>query len=176
MPYFLIDKLKICGIIKLLKVKESQSQKGSDEKMGISDKIEAFIVELLKNDTDYAEFGRNELAEIFGCVPSQINYVISTRFSPERGYYVESRRGGGGYIKIRRIRSGSASDVIALIGQSCDFKTAASVINYLFEYGVIERQTVNVLMTAVSDKAMAEAGEKKDKLRADILKNVIASI
>ena len=64
--------------------------------MGMSDKIEAFINELLKDDTDeWLELKRNELASIFGCVPSQINYVISTRFNPDHGYIVESRRGGG---------------------------------------------------------------------------------
>ena len=65
--------------------------------MALSDKIESFIIELLKDeDANWLEIGRNELAGIFNCVPSQINYVISTRFSPEKGYYVESRRGGGG--------------------------------------------------------------------------------
>ncbi len=144
--------------------------------MGISDRIEAFIVELMKGDTEYAEFGRNELAEIFNCVPSQINYVISTRFSPEKGYAVESRRGGGGYIKIRRVQPGGASDVIAGIGQRCDFKTASAVVNYLFEYDILERQAGKAILAAVSDRALAGAGEKKDELRADILKNIIANI
>ena len=98
--------------------------------MGISDKIEAFIMELMKED--YAEFGRNELADIFGCVPSQINYVISTRFNPEKGYSVESRRGGGGYIKIRRVALGGLGDVISGIGESCDFSKARTVIEYLY--------------------------------------------
>ena len=71
--------------------------------MRLSDLIEQYIKELMSDNDDFTEFGRNELAEYFNCVPSQINYVISTRFSPERGYYVESRRGGGGNIKIRRI-------------------------------------------------------------------------
>ena len=63
--------------------------------MGISDKIEAFILELMKQEQeDWLKIQRNELAQIFGCVPSQINYVISTRFNPERGYMVESKRGG----------------------------------------------------------------------------------
>ena len=72
--------------------------------MGLSDKIEAFITELLKEDSsEWLELRRNELASIFGCAPSQINYVISTRFSPEHGYIVESRRGGGGYLKIKQL-------------------------------------------------------------------------
>lgn len=74
--------------------------------MGKSDKIEAFILELIKREEDeWTKIQRNELAQIFNCVPSQINYVISTRFSPERGYMVETRRGGGGYVLIRRSNS-----------------------------------------------------------------------
>ena len=71
--------------------------------MRLSDLIEKYIKDLMNDNDEYTEFGRNELAQYFNCVPSQINYVIATRFSPERGYYVESRRGGGGNIKIKRI-------------------------------------------------------------------------
>ena len=70
--------------------------------MRISDVIENFIKEMLTEDNS-AIIQRNDLAEHFNCVPSQINYVISTRFTPMQGYYVESQRGGGGYIKINRI-------------------------------------------------------------------------
>ena len=70
--------------------------------MRISDIIEDFIKEMLEDD-DSAIIQRNDLAEHFNCVPSQINYVISTRFTPIQGYYVESQRGGGGYIKIHRV-------------------------------------------------------------------------
>lgn len=73
------------------------------DEMGMSDKIEAFILELMRQEhEDWLKIQRNELAELFGCVPSQINYVISTRFSPDRGYVVESRRGGGGCVMIRK--------------------------------------------------------------------------
>ena len=144
--------------------------------MGISDKIEAFIMELMKDEADYAEFGRNELADIFGCVPSQINYVISTRFSPERGYYVESRRGGGGYIKIKRVSLGGAEDVISRIGKTCDAKTAQAVITYLFKEGYLKEQSARMLISATSDNALLPAGEKKDILRANILKNALCEI
>ena len=78
----------------LLIVKESQSQKRGGRKMRMSDLIEEFIKDLFDEDQDYIEIQRNELAEKFNCVPSQINYVISTRFRPSQGYYVESKRGG----------------------------------------------------------------------------------
>ena len=73
--------------------------------MKLSNIIEEFIKEMLEESREI-ELQRNELANRFNCVPSQITYVISTRFSPERGYSVESRRGGGGYIRISRVRSG----------------------------------------------------------------------
>ena len=81
--------------------KFKNSHKGS-EKMRISDLIEDFIKDMLKTENEL-EIQRNELAEHFNCVPSQINYVISTRFKPSQGYYVESRRGGGGHITIKKI-------------------------------------------------------------------------
>ena len=71
------------------------------DNMRISDEIEAFIKELLEADENI-EIQRNELAEHFNCVPSQINYVISTRFNPAQGYYVESRRGGGRTYKNQK--------------------------------------------------------------------------
>ncbi len=144
--------------------------------MGISDKIEAFIIELMKDDESYAEFGRNELADIFGCVPSQINYVISTRFSPEKGYSVESRRGGGGYIKIKRISRGGVNDVIASIGKSCDIKTAKSVINYLYNEKYLSEQAARILIAAISDNTLLLPNPQRDVLRANILKNALCEL
>lgn len=71
--------------------------------MRISDTIEEFIKELFNDDDEYIEIQRNDLAEYFNCVPSQINYVIATRFKPSQGYYVESKRGGGGHIRIKKL-------------------------------------------------------------------------
>lgn len=144
--------------------------------MGMSDKIEAFIMELLKDDADFAEFGRNELADIFGCVPSQINYVISTRFNPQRGYVVESRRGGGGYIKIQRIAHTGASEVIGRIGKSCDFESAKAIIDYLCSREEISEQSARMLTGAVSDNAITISNPHKDILRANILKNALSKM
>lgn len=144
--------------------------------MGISDRIESFIIELLKEDTECAEFGRNELAEIFGCVPSQINYVISTRFNPEKGYTVESQRGGGGYIRIKRIPMKKAEDAVVLVGKTCNFREAKTVINFLFERGDISLKTAKVLTAAVSDNAIAIPNPARDMVRANILKNALCEI
>ena len=99
--------------------------------MGISDVIAQFINELLEEDST-AEVQRSELASRFNCVPSQINYVISTRFSPERGYVVESRRGGNGYIRIRRVQSDPKLIImhtVNAVGSRVDQDTAGALLS-----------------------------------------------
>ena len=83
--------------------------------MRMSDVIEEFIKDLFDDNNEYIEIQRNELAEKFNCVPSQINYVISTRFRPSQGYYVESKRGGGGHIRIKKINITIRIKIINLI-------------------------------------------------------------
>ena len=84
--------------------------------MNISDLITAEILKLIKeSEENTAEIQRNELASLLGCAPSQINYVLSSRFTPEHGYLIESRRGGGGYIKIRRIVMNHSSALMHII-------------------------------------------------------------
>ena len=80
----------------------------------ITDKIELFINELM-NNSNSIQIKRNELANLFNCAPSQINYVISTRFKPSQGYYVESKRGGGGNIKIRKINNTKSDYIMHII-------------------------------------------------------------
>ena len=106
--------------------------------MGISDIIEQFIREALEEDNS-VNLQRNELASRFGCVPSQINYVISTRFNPEKGYIVESRRGGGGYIRIRRIPGdifGDMEGIIKNIGGEISKEKAKGIIKWVADKGV----------------------------------------
>ena len=86
-----------------------------DEIARLSDIIESFLKAMINDMDGYIEIQRNELANRFKCVPSQINYVISTRFTNEKGYYVESRRGGGGYITIRRLNTDSAGIISCII-------------------------------------------------------------
>lgn len=133
----------------------------------MSDRIEAFLLELLKQDQDeQLRIQRNELAQIFGCVPSQINYVISTRFSPEKGYIVESRRGGGGYVTIRRARQSSAAEYI---GSSIEEKEAVDFIAMLYNAGKADAQTASLMQAAVSAQTLKE----QDSIRADVLKNML---
>ena len=90
--------------------------------MNLSDVIEEYIKKAIEQEEE-VELKRSELAQIFNCVPSQINYVISTRFIPELGFYVESRRGGNGYIRISRIthsKSEYLKNIICKIGNKCN--------------------------------------------------------
>ncbi len=135
--------------------------------MGMSDRIEAFLLELLKQDReDQLRIQRNELAQLFGCVPSQINYVISTRFSPEKGYVVESRRGGGGYVSIRRARDRTAA---GYIGSSIGEKEAVDFIEMLYSAGKTDAGTAALMQAAVSAKSLKE----QNRIRADVLKNML---
>lgn len=148
--------------------------------MGVSDRIEAFITELLKTESsdEWLELRRNELAAVFGCAPSQINYVMATRFSPQQGYIVESRRGGGGYIRIRRVSAekNAAAQVIAEIGESIDFRTANARLSYLVQAGAIDKQCAKIISAAVSDKSLTVDQPERDKLRANILRNTLMRI
>ena len=145
--------------------------------MGISDRIESFITELLKDEDNWVEIGRNELASIFNCVPSQINYVISTRFSPERGYIVESRRGGGGCLKIKRINADdTVGQIISLITNEIDFADANALLLTLYRQGKIGEHEINIIRSAISDKSLSPAGAYKNSVRASILKNMILAI
>ena len=146
--------------------------------MGISDLIAEFINEsLAEADDGIAELQRSELANRFNCVPSQINYVISTRFSPERGYVVESRRGGGGYIRIRRVNADPTQLVmhtVNAIGDELDINTAAAFLSNLVGVGAMTERAAYVMLAAVSDQALKAADPvMRDKLRAGILKQML---
>ena len=108
--------------------------------MRLSEVIEQYIKDMFSDNDDFVEFGRNELAQYFNCVPSQINYVISTRFNPEKGYYVESRRGGGGNIKIKRInvtKDKYVMHIIKSINHDLTQQDAELLIQDLLDYDVI---------------------------------------
>ena len=161
-----------------------ESQRKSKLKKGgglvaLSDKIESFIIELLRaEEEEWLEIGRNELAKIFNCVPSQINYVISTRFNSNNGYIVESRRGGGGSVRIKRITEEGNSiyiNAINSVGNSVDYKTSGIIIDYLLQTSSITNEEYKIMMSAICDKAITIPQPAKNVLRANILKNMIAS-
>ena len=125
-------------------------------KMRMSDMIEEFIKELFDDD-DYIEIQRNDLAEHFNCVPSQINYVISTRFKPSQGYYVESKRGGGGHISIRKIKTTKSNYLMHTISSIGDKITSQEVdifISNFLSYGVVTKKGAKLLKVATSDNVL----------------------
>ena len=146
--------------------------------MGISDLIASFLQESLDEaENGVLEVQRSDLAQRFNCVPSQINYVMSTRFSPERGYIVESRRGGNGYIRITRVRVDRQTlmmHVINSLGDQVDLSSARAILSNLVHADALEESVGQSLLAAVSDKALAAVPrESRDRVRADIMKQVL---
>ena len=145
--------------------------------LGTSDMIARFIQAELEEANGVLELQRSDLAQRFGCVPSQINYVMSTRFSPEHGYIVESRRGGGGYIRITRVqvdRQTLMMHVINSLGNSVDLASARAILSNLVQSGALERDMGQTILTAVGDKALSRVPrESRDAVRADILRQVL---
>lgn len=147
--------------------------------MRISDSVAKYIVDLLNQENGTAEIQRNELANSLGCVPSQINYVLTSRFTPEQGYIVESRRGGGGYIRITRMRL-SKSDMIMHIvnsvGDSLDAATARAMTGNLLQSGMLDNSSAALIRAACSEQSLAAVPkELRDVVRASIYKNMLLS-
>ena len=152
-----------------------QTKGGED--LGISDIIAGFIQQELEEAGGALEVQRSDLAQRFNCVPSQINYVMSTRFSPEHGYIVESRRGGGGYIRITRVqvdRQTLVMHVINSIGDRLDAASARAMAQNLVQAEAISPQLGQALLSATGARALqAAAPECRDALRADIFKQIL---
>lgn len=147
--------------------------------MRLSDSIEQFIKTMLTQDEQEVELKRNELAEYFGCAPSQINYVLATRFTPEHGYIIESRRGGGGYIRIFRMRQDTGKQLTYLlnerIGDSISLLSANHLIQQLREREIVTPGEASLMAAAVSQQSLSlpMPEEWKDALRAKILKSIL---
>lgn len=145
--------------------------------MRMSEQVARYIMEMLDSADGTAEIRRNELADRMGCVPSQINYVITSRFTPEQGYLVESRRGGGGYIRITRVRLSGPSAVMHVvnsIGDSLDAGTARMLIVNLTDRGILAAGAAEIMLAACGDGALkALPSEYRDIARAGILKQML---
>ena len=146
--------------------------------MRMSDVIEDFIKELFEEE-DMIEIQRNDLANKFNCVPSQINYVIATRFKPSQGYYVESRRGGGGCIKIRKINITKSNYFMHIINSIEDYLTGQDVdifISNFLSYNMITENEAKLLKVATSDNVLKIMQPERDILRARIFKNMLINL
>lgn len=145
---------------------------------GLSNIIEEFIIEMMEQASNgIIEIQRNEMAQQFECAPSQINYVLTTRFTPYKGYYIESRRGGGGYIKIIKVRIDEDENIQNLIlntiGESITKGKAYDIVESLYEEDVISEKEAKIIKAALSDRVLKEGNTNRNIIRADILKNVL---
>ena len=150
--------------------------------MRISDVVAEYIKNMLDQSNGTAEIQRNELANSIGCVPSQINYVISSRFTQENGYVVESRRGGGGYIRITRIhlttdRGSIIMHIVNSIGDTLDEMSAGIILENLCANGIISQQVRKIISAGVSGRVYADIpNELRNKVRATVLKNMLLTL
>lgn len=148
--------------------------------MLISDLIAQYIVKAVTEENGSALLSRSELAERFRCVPSQINYVLTTRFTPEHGYSVESRRGGGGYIRVSRIRMTRdclIMHVVNTIGEELDAASATAILTNMHQAGVIADDEYRLLSVVLSEQALSAADRNlRDVLRASILKRCLIQL
>src|SRR5690625_4375881 len=149
--------------------------------MSISDIIEQYLKEILhENEKKMIEIKRSEIANQFQCVPSQINYVINTRFTIEKGYIIESKRGGGGYIRIFRIEHQNEfnliDDIIQMINPKVSQQGAVDVLGRLKEKKVITNREAELILSTVERETLAIALPARDELRARILTAVLTKL
>ena len=147
--------------------------------MNLSHDIEEYILGLLSGEEDFISLRRKELAEMFECVPSQINYVLRSRFTPEQGYLIESRRGEHGYIKILKVTCEKSSEKVShindIIGDEISLKEAKRILSALQSRRMItgrERLIIEVALRHITDSKREADGEEI----ADLLKNMLCGL
>lgn len=147
----------------------------------MTQRIAEIIERMLSQNGGELELQRNKLATLMGCVPSQINYVITSRFSADRGYIVESRRGGGGYVRITKV-SFSNHDTrlmhtLAAVGDEIDLMSARAVLLSLYEGGLINEREFQLVFASLSDRALNSCpAPLRDAVRSEMLKSVILTL
>ena len=141
-----------------------------------SDHIEAYIKAIL-DQSGIVELQRSQLADTFQVVPSQINYVIKTRFTESRGYLVESKRGGGGYISIGRIEFSNhhemLRDLLYSVGEEVSLAIFEDVLRLLFEQDLVTRQEMNLLLAMATDRVL---GDDANLIRANMLRQLLQEV
>lgn len=140
----------------------------------ISDLIEAYLKELLTTNDEYIEIRRAEIADYFQCVPSQINYVINTRFTIPKGYKVESKRGGGGYIRIVKINLiyCEMEDFAKLIDSRLTESEGFAILEELHDNGIITKRERELLKEVLKLKGITRSKEEQE-LRASLMLNIL---
>ena len=146
----------------------------------ISDIIEKFIKDLME-DSDTVQIQLNELARLFNCAPSQINYVLTTRFSREKGYEVQSKKGGGGYVKIDKVAKLNKEQVLYILHKKIDkeitYIQSKVIIKWLLDINLINNRESKIILCAIDDKSLnTPIRGLNDILRAKVLKNIIEEL
>lgn len=146
----------------------------------ISDIIEKFIKNLME-DSNTVQIQRNELANLFDCAPSQINYVLTTRFSREKGYEVQSKKGGGGYVKIEKISKLNQEQILHILHKNIDkeitYIQGKVVVKWLLDKNLINNRESKIILCAIDDKSLnSPICGLNDIVRAKILKNMIEEL
>ena len=145
----------------------------------ISDIIEEFLIEIL-GDNNSVNISRNELANYFSCAPSQINYVLTTRFTPARGYIIESRRGGGGFVNVIKLEDNADELLSSLINipvsEGLTLTHAYQILSRLAENSLITDNEAVLLGAVMSDKALIAPSVAKDGLRAGMIRSLAQSL
>lgn len=142
----------------------------------MSDMIEEYLKQALKEEGK-VEIQRNEIAELFNCVPSQINYVINSRFTIQHGYAVESKRGGGGYIRIVKVQVNNNAESLErideVIGDSLTEKEAETIINTLYQSELMTAREGQIMLAAIEQTNYNTTKKISDAIRANILSSMI---
>lgn len=145
----------------------------------ISDIIEQFILKALGDD-DSVDISRNELASFFSCAPSQINYVLETRFTIDRGFVKESRRGGGGYIKISKINveddNYMNSLILESVGDELSYKRLIQILDKLTYEEIITKREAEIIASSLNEESLSMPFTIKDNIRARAFKNVLTTL
>ncbi|GFP77918.1 CtsR family transcriptional regulator [Clostridium fungisolvens] len=143
----------------------------------LSDIIEEFIKNLLEQSCDQElQIQRNELADKFSCAPSQINYVLTTRFTCDKGYLIESKRGGGGCILIKKITYDTKDKIYEIIsssiGDSLTYQNGVAIIESLYDLDIINKRELALIKITINDRTLQNA-ENRNRVRADILRSLV---
>ncbi|HJF17220.1 MAG TPA: CtsR family transcriptional regulator [Globicatella sulfidifaciens] len=142
----------------------------------MTDIIEAYLKAYLENQ-EHLEIKRSDIADRFDCVPSQINYVINTRFTQEHGYLVESKRGGGGYIRILKVHLVDEVDeidqMIDLIGNQISQRNGINIIETLTERKIITQREAALILSVIEKAVLQTITEEEQIARAQLLKTFL---
>jgi len=146
----------------------------------LCDAIEGYLLRMMASDGDEIQVRRGELAQMFHCAPSQINYVLSTRFTPAHGFLIESQRGGGGYIRILRVPQDNADAALSEAMEHClapiPEAESRAMLNQLTRCGFLTERETAMMSCILSENHLKKISPDADSLRSDLLIRMLAAI